>query len=108
MGINEISKNVSFGVREKSGTSVENEDLVANHSTHANKNVHLAAMKLVVNSPNVKHHCMVHTEYYGTTPYRPMVLQYSEILAYYWLFLNSSLYHTDSCGFVIHDWTLLQ
>ena len=39
---------------------------------------------------NLKHQFMAHTEAYILVPYRPMILKYSEILAYY-CFFNSSL-----------------
>ena len=35
---------------------------------------------------NRKHQLMAHTADYDLVPYRPILLQYSEILAYYWWF----------------------
>ena len=51
---------------------------------------------------------MAHTADYGQVKYRPMILQYSEILQYHCLFLKISLWHTDSIKFTIHAWPVLR
>ena len=48
------------------------------------------------------------TSDYGQVQYRPMILQYYEILQYHFSFLKESLCHTKSNKFTIHDWILLQ
>ena len=46
---------------------------------------------------------------YDQMQYRPIILQYSEILQYHYLFiLNSRLWNTDSRNVTIHAWTLLR